>query len=129
MCKKPLKITLMEKLIFSLFAAFFSPKIQEKFQRTFKTILHSLYDYSNASCPFAAFWHSHTTDSDSNKIRNVLRKFLPKRPTLQYLRDRGYIKGKFPGEKEYCLKNDLGVPLRPTVGSSFLVICSHFKFF
>uniref|UniRef100_A0A8C7DZU0 Rho-GAP domain-containing protein n=1 Tax=Naja naja TaxID=35670 RepID=A0A8C7DZU0_NAJNA len=77
---------------------------------------HSLFDYSNASCPFAVFWHSSSSDSDSNKIRNMLRKFLLKRPSLQYLRDRGYIKGKFPGEKECCLKNDLGVPLRPTVG-------------
>ncbi|XP_060547732.1 rho GTPase-activating protein 27 isoform X2 [Pantherophis guttatus] len=44
-----------------------------------------------------AFWHSHSTDSDSNKIRNVLRKFLPKRPSLQYLRDRGYIKDQVFG--------------------------------
>ncbi|XP_058035515.1 transmembrane protein 98 isoform X2 [Ahaetulla prasina] len=43
------------------------------------------------------FWHSHGTDSDSNKIRNVLRKFLPKRPSLQYLRDRGYIKDQVFG--------------------------------
>ncbi|KAK9396709.1 rho GTPase-activating protein 27 [Crotalus adamanteus] len=43
------------------------------------------------------FWHSHSSDSDSNKIRNVLRKFLLKRPSLQYLRDRGYIKDQVFG--------------------------------
>ncbi|XP_032090477.1 rho GTPase-activating protein 27 [Thamnophis elegans] len=44
-----------------------------------------------------AFWHCHSRDSDSNKIRNVLRKFLLKRPSLQYLRDRGYIKDQVFG--------------------------------
>uniref|UniRef100_A0A8C7DZT0 Rho-GAP domain-containing protein n=1 Tax=Naja naja TaxID=35670 RepID=A0A8C7DZT0_NAJNA len=58
---------------------------------------HSLFDYSNASCPFAVFWHSSSSDSDSNKIRNMLRKFLLKRPSLQYLRDRGYIKDQVFG--------------------------------
>lgn len=32
-------------------------------------------------------------ESDSNKVRNKLRKFLQRRPTLQSLRERGYIKG------------------------------------
>ncbi|XP_013913713.1 PREDICTED: rho GTPase-activating protein 27 isoform X3 [Thamnophis sirtalis] len=44
-----------------------------------------------------AFWHCHSSDSDSNKIRNVLKKFLLKRPSLQYLRDRGYIKDQVFG--------------------------------
>ncbi|KAG8139832.1 hypothetical protein E2320_002587 [Naja naja] len=43
------------------------------------------------------FWHSSSSDSDSNKIRNMLRKFLLKRPSLQYLRDRGYIKDQVFG--------------------------------
>lgn len=33
-------------------------------------------------------------DSDSSKVRNKLRKFLQRRPTLQSLRERGYIKGR-----------------------------------
>lgn len=32
-------------------------------------------------------------ESDSSRVRNKLRKFLQRRPTLQSLRDRGYIKG------------------------------------
>ncbi|XP_065506913.1 rho GTPase-activating protein 27 isoform X2 [Caloenas nicobarica] len=32
-------------------------------------------------------------DSDSSKVRTKLRKFLQRRPTLQSLRERGYIKG------------------------------------
>ncbi|ETE71450.1 Rho GTPase-activating protein 27, partial [Ophiophagus hannah] len=44
-----------------------------------------------------AFWHSPSPDSDSNKIRNMLRKFLLKRPSLQYLKDRGYIKDQVFG--------------------------------
>ncbi|XP_070583556.1 rho GTPase-activating protein 27-like [Erythrolamprus reginae] len=44
-----------------------------------------------------AFWHSHSSDSDSNRIRNMLRKFLLRRPSLQYLRDRGYIKDQVFG--------------------------------
>ncbi|XP_026541877.1 rho GTPase-activating protein 27 isoform X1 [Notechis scutatus] len=44
-----------------------------------------------------AFWHSHGSDSDSSKIRYMLRKFLLKRPPLQYLRDRGYIKDQVFG--------------------------------
>ncbi|XP_062988847.1 rho GTPase-activating protein 27-like isoform X2 [Elgaria multicarinata webbii] len=43
-----------------------------------------------------ASWHSSSSlssDSDSNKVRNKLRKFLQRRPTLQSLRERGYIKG------------------------------------
>lgn len=36
-------------------------------------------------------------DSDSSKVRNKLRKFLQRRPTLQSLRERGYIKGECSG--------------------------------
>uniref|UniRef100_A0A8C5SHH6 Rho GTPase activating protein 27 n=1 Tax=Laticauda laticaudata TaxID=8630 RepID=A0A8C5SHH6_LATLA len=93
-----LKITLMGKLIFSLFAA--SPTPCERFS---KTMPHSLFDYSNASCLVAAFWHYPSSDSDSHRIRNMLRKFLLRRPSLQYLRDRGYIKDQVFG----CALQDL----------------------
>ncbi|XP_048782809.1 rho GTPase-activating protein 27 isoform X4 [Lagopus muta] len=36
-------------------------------------------------------------DSDSSKVRNKLRKFLQRRPTLQSLRERGYIKDQVFG--------------------------------
>ncbi|KAM6189654.1 rho GTPase-activating protein 27 isoform 2-T2 [Sarcoramphus papa] len=36
-------------------------------------------------------------ESDSNKVRNKLRKFLQRRPTLQSLRERGYIKDQVFG--------------------------------
>ncbi|XP_015741024.1 rho GTPase-activating protein 27 isoform X2 [Coturnix japonica] len=36
-------------------------------------------------------------DSDSNRVRNKLRKFLQRRPTLQSLRERGYIKDQVFG--------------------------------
>uniref|UniRef100_A0A670ZPJ0 Rho GTPase activating protein 27 n=1 Tax=Pseudonaja textilis TaxID=8673 RepID=A0A670ZPJ0_PSETE len=52
---------------------------------------------SEKNCPFAAFWHSPGSDNDSSKIRYVLRKFLLKRPSLQYLRDRGYIRDQVFG--------------------------------
>ncbi|XP_008111401.2 rho GTPase-activating protein 27 isoform X1 [Anolis carolinensis] len=47
-----------------------------------------------------ASWHSSSSlnsDSDTNKVRNKLRKFLQKRPTLQSLRERGYIKDQVFG--------------------------------
>nr|XP_020670178.1 rho GTPase-activating protein 27 [Pogona vitticeps] len=47
-----------------------------------------------------ASWHSSSSlnsDYDSNKVRNKLRKFLQKRPTLQSLRERGYIKDQVFG--------------------------------
>lgn len=47
-----------------------------------------------------ASWHSSSslnTESETTKIRNKLRKFLLRRPTLQSLRDKGYIKGIYPG--------------------------------
>lgn len=34
-----------------------------------------------------------SAESDTNRVRNKLRKFLQRRPTLQSLRERGYIKG------------------------------------
>nr|XP_033774630.1 rho GTPase-activating protein 27 isoform X2 [Geotrypetes seraphini] len=37
------------------------------------------------------------SDSDSNKVRNRLKKLLLKRPTLQALRDKGYIKDQVFG--------------------------------
>ncbi|XP_054080648.1 rho GTPase-activating protein 27 isoform X2 [Rissa tridactyla] len=36
-------------------------------------------------------------ESDSSKVRNKLRKFLQRRPTLQSLRERGYIKDQIFG--------------------------------
>ncbi|XP_042330399.1 rho GTPase-activating protein 27 isoform X2 [Sceloporus undulatus] len=45
-------------------------------------------------------WHSSSSlnsDCDSNKVRNKLRKFLQRRPTLQSLRERGYIKDQVFG--------------------------------
>ncbi|KAH0626971.1 hypothetical protein JD844_002305 [Phrynosoma platyrhinos] len=45
-------------------------------------------------------WHSSSSlnsDYDSNKVRNKLRKFLQRRPTLQSLRERGYIKDQVFG--------------------------------
>ncbi|PKK19047.1 hypothetical protein A306_00000215, partial [Columba livia] len=36
-------------------------------------------------------------ESDSNKVRTKLRKFLQRRPTLQSLRERGYIKDQIFG--------------------------------
>ncbi|XP_063156572.1 rho GTPase-activating protein 27 isoform X2 [Candoia aspera] len=47
-----------------------------------------------------AFWHSSSSlnsENESNKVRNKLRKFLLKRPPLQYLRERGYIKDQVFG--------------------------------
>ncbi|KAJ7313462.1 hypothetical protein JRQ81_004855 [Phrynocephalus forsythii] len=47
-----------------------------------------------------ASWHSSSSlnsDYDSNKVRNKLRKFLQRRPTLQSLRERGYIKDQVFG--------------------------------
>ncbi|XP_053122210.1 rho GTPase-activating protein 27 isoform X2 [Hemicordylus capensis] len=47
-----------------------------------------------------ASWHSSSSlnsDSDTNKVRNKLRKFLQRRPTLQSLRERGYIKDQVFG--------------------------------
>nr|XP_056719309.1 rho GTPase-activating protein 27 [Euleptes europaea] len=47
-----------------------------------------------------ASWHSSSslnTDSEASKVRNKLRKFLLRRPTLQSLRDRGYIKDQVFG--------------------------------
>lgn len=38
-----------------------------------------------------------TAESDSSKVRNKLRKFLQRRPTLQSLRERGYIKDQVFG--------------------------------
>ncbi|XP_026720423.1 rho GTPase-activating protein 27 [Athene cunicularia] len=37
------------------------------------------------------------SESDSSKVRNKLRKFLQRRPTLQSLRERGYIKDQVFG--------------------------------
>ncbi|XP_029428336.1 rho GTPase-activating protein 27 isoform X2 [Rhinatrema bivittatum] len=37
------------------------------------------------------------SESDSNKVRNKLKKFLLRRPTLQALRDKGYIKDQVFG--------------------------------
>lgn len=34
-----------------------------------------------------------TLESDLSKVRHRLRKFLQRRPTLQSLRDKGYIRG------------------------------------
>uniref|UniRef100_A0A8C5U6B4 Uncharacterized protein n=1 Tax=Malurus cyaneus samueli TaxID=2593467 RepID=A0A8C5U6B4_9PASS len=36
-----------------------------------------------------------SADSDTSRVRNKLRKFLQRRPTLQSLRERGYIKDRF----------------------------------
>ncbi|XP_061444863.1 rho GTPase-activating protein 27 isoform X2 [Rhineura floridana] len=47
-----------------------------------------------------ASWHSSSSlnsDSDSSKVRNKLRKLLQRRPTLQSLRERGYIKDQVFG--------------------------------
>ncbi|XP_044274689.1 rho GTPase-activating protein 27 isoform X1 [Varanus komodoensis] len=59
-----------------------------------------------------ASWHSTSSlssDCDANKVRNKLRKFLLRRPTLQALRERGYIKGILLGVKSPCsLKNCIG---------------------
>ncbi|XP_068775072.1 rho GTPase-activating protein 27 isoform X3 [Struthio camelus] len=41
--------------------------------------------------------HSASSESDSSKVRNKLRKFLQRRPTLQSLRERGYIKDQVFG--------------------------------
>uniref|UniRef100_A0A8C9N1U2 Rho GTPase activating protein 27 n=2 Tax=Serinus canaria TaxID=9135 RepID=A0A8C9N1U2_SERCA len=38
-----------------------------------------------------------TAESDTNRVRNKLRKFLQRRPTLQSLRERGYIKDQVFG--------------------------------
>lgn len=34
-----------------------------------------------------------SAESDTSRVRNKLRKFLQRRPTLQSLREKGYIKG------------------------------------
>uniref|UniRef100_A0A8D0H439 Rho-GAP domain-containing protein n=1 Tax=Sphenodon punctatus TaxID=8508 RepID=A0A8D0H439_SPHPU len=52
------------------------------------------------SLPLAGFSHSASSlasDSDSSKVRHKLRKFLQRRPTLQSLRERGYIKDQVFG--------------------------------
>ncbi|NXE69464.1 RHG27 protein, partial [Calcarius ornatus] len=38
-----------------------------------------------------------TAESDTNRVRNKLRKFLQRRPTMQSLRERGYIKDQVFG--------------------------------
>ncbi|XP_077169157.1 rho GTPase-activating protein 27 [Paroedura picta] len=48
----------------------------------------------------AGTWHSSSslnTDSETSKVRNKLRKFLLRRPTLQSLREKGYIKDQVFG--------------------------------
>lgn len=49
-------------------------------------------------------------DSDSSKVRNKLRKFLQRRPTLQSLRERGYIKGGCSGGLRLGWVLSWGVP-------------------
>lgn len=46
-----------------------------------------------AMSPPAAGQVTGSAESDTNRVRNKLRKFLQRRPTLQSLRERGYIKG------------------------------------
>ena len=43
--------------------------------------------------PVSPVMGSASSESDSSRVRNKLRKFLQRRPTLQSLRERGYIKG------------------------------------
>ena len=35
-----------------------------------------------------------TTDTEQGRVRTKLRKFLQRRPTLQSVKDKGYIKGE-----------------------------------
>ncbi|CAM4716293.1 unnamed protein product [Caretta caretta] len=42
-------------------------------------------------------WSSLGSESDTSKVRNKLRKLLQKRPPLQFLRERGYIKDQVFG--------------------------------
>lgn len=49
-------------------------------------------------------------ESDSSKVRNKLRKFLQRRPTLQSLRERGYIKGRGPPQAQPLLSVPLLSP-------------------
>lgn len=46
-----------------------------------------------AMSPPAAGQVTGSAESDTSRVRNKLRKFLQRRPTLQSLRERGYIKG------------------------------------
>lgn len=48
---------------------------------------------TGALSPPAAGQVTGSAESDTNRVRNKLRKFLQRRPTLQSLRERGYIKG------------------------------------
>lgn len=48
---------------------------------------------TGATAPAAAGQVTGTAESDTSRVRNKLRKFLQRRPTLQSLRERGYIKG------------------------------------
>uniref|UniRef100_A0A672UNP1 Rho GTPase activating protein 27 n=1 Tax=Strigops habroptila TaxID=2489341 RepID=A0A672UNP1_STRHB len=59
---------------------------------------------SSAPCPalpgvvgHARTMGSTSSESDSSRVRNKLRKFLQRRPTLQSLRERGYIKDQVFG--------------------------------
>lgn len=53
-----------------------------------------------APSPPASGQAAGTAESDSSKVRNKLRKFLQRRPTLQSLRERGYIKGRGPPQAQ-----------------------------
>lgn len=44
---------------------------------------------------------SSTTEADPKKVRNKLRKFLLKRPTLQSVKEKGYIRGKITVLSDY----------------------------
>lgn len=50
-----------------------------------------------AMSPPAAGQVTGSAESDTSRVRNKLRKFLQRRPTLQSLRERGYIKGGCQG--------------------------------
>ncbi|XP_060111846.1 rho GTPase-activating protein 27 [Heteronotia binoei] len=70
-----------------------------------------------------ASWHSSSslnTESETSKVRNKLRKFLLRRPTLQSLRDKGYIKDQVFGcpLQTLCDREKTTVP-------QFVRMCIH----
>lgn len=58
----------------------------------------SIVDTENVFCSLASRHPSSTSTSeaDQKKVRTKLKKFLLKRPTLQSVKDRGYIRGRPP---------------------------------
>ncbi|KAJ7426681.1 hypothetical protein WISP_13644 [Willisornis vidua] len=68
---------------------------------------------------------SGSAESDSSRVRNKLRKFLQRRPTLQSLRERGYIKEiQDQAMRGRCIR-DLVLSLPPAHHDTMKVLFRH----